>query len=857
MRQTRIVIYDLKPLQNGGDYSSLPDDIVFNQFETGDESGTSYGTFGGASERGYNAYSLEMPRIYKADYESLLTTTTRPMSEVIGTTLNQPNFATVYDMMWNYSKPKITKEELARLFYIYEISDYGNQAASFNNYDFMVKFFINGYKIRQDHIGLLRCYTSKKAFVLLDRAYLESYSLQDVFIGEEKKDANGNIIVSTTATAVIIPKTFRNTISEPADKVGVSTESGSIAVAKLESYLNDNMPSRSFVFDCDDNASSATLRRADGILQELLRTDRFELLYKESDSIYRRLSSKYYETICASKMADPAFSRVSDSTTENGDSVESVSRQTFSDDFDYYKYVYRSTYTVDMRFGTSDTLPSSAHSSGIWYAALLDVFRGIDITKLFICDRSRLRDYWNAENVSESDANYIGDKTICDYGAYDMSDLTIYGLIAKDGSTATGSVNRPFRYRLLSYGKDYYFSESGRIVCVDPTAYISYELIPAFNSRFHAKLAGAKAVENSSESSVNVGGMLESRNLYGGDMSLDNTMVEAYADGRLVKADPIGSAVGLKYLALLPDNAGSGNLAASLEAITSMGRFEIDYDIPVGYDGGVAVSEDSSTALYDENEDITAQWDPNEIINKIGLTVDPMETTEADSVDSNSAHDYPIYDGSDPQVLGILGDNEIYAAADHSIHSKSGTETIGPAADSTKYEVLSSDISAVTSSLKADIYESENNEALEDSFQAARINMSTVSLGGDEIGGNSAAEDYASIEFDEGEYPPQFVQIDIDPSGLDANCVVRVFETVVNDIDPASSETKFAFENYGFGQLRDIDGKKRLIYIPSLGLMGETIKIIIDKEESTAGFITNTKAIPFKCTIKTSRSVTS
>lgn len=69
----------------------------------------------------------------------------------------------------SYKVLKISRKDLFEDFYIYPIVDYGNQSMTKGILDFIPICFKDGKKIWQNHIGLIRAYASKKAYIIIDK----------------------------------------------------------------------------------------------------------------------------------------------------------------------------------------------------------------------------------------------------------------------------------------------------------------------------------------------------------------------------------------------------------------------------------------------------------------------------------------------------------------------------------------------------------------------------------------------------------------------------------------------------------------------------------------------------------------
>lgn len=88
-----------------------------------------------------------------------------------------PSFSEIYSMMQTFNSPKMTKKELFEKFWIIKIPDYGNQTHSLGVLDFVPSVYLHTsdfeadrYKrISNKNIGIIRSYTNKEAFLLLDK----------------------------------------------------------------------------------------------------------------------------------------------------------------------------------------------------------------------------------------------------------------------------------------------------------------------------------------------------------------------------------------------------------------------------------------------------------------------------------------------------------------------------------------------------------------------------------------------------------------------------------------------------------------------------------------------------------------
>ena len=90
-----------------------------------------------------------------------------------------PNFYNLWTVLSTDKSPKISKHELFNRFLVFKIPDYGNQTLSLGMLDFIPFCYYKGYKIGQDKIGMIRSFTTKEVYLLLDKADTENKILFD------------------------------------------------------------------------------------------------------------------------------------------------------------------------------------------------------------------------------------------------------------------------------------------------------------------------------------------------------------------------------------------------------------------------------------------------------------------------------------------------------------------------------------------------------------------------------------------------------------------------------------------------------------------------------------------------------
>lgn len=126
-------------------------------------SDTFYGTIGNS----YNlAYSIELPELLEKDRDN-----------------NKRNFVKLKSALNNLKSIKLSKHDVFKDFYVIKITDYSSTSRSIGSYEFLPLVFMkvgDGYeKIPQNRVGLIKNFTSKEAFIIIDRGTSE-YSFNDL-----------------------------------------------------------------------------------------------------------------------------------------------------------------------------------------------------------------------------------------------------------------------------------------------------------------------------------------------------------------------------------------------------------------------------------------------------------------------------------------------------------------------------------------------------------------------------------------------------------------------------------------------------------------------------------------------------
>ena len=115
----------------------------------------------------YNlAYSIELPELLEADKGN-----------------SNRNFVKLNNALNNLKSVKLSKHDLFKDFYVIKISDYSSTSRSIGSYEFLPLVFMkrgdNYEKIPQNRVGLIKNFTSKEAFIIIDRGKSE-YPFNDL-----------------------------------------------------------------------------------------------------------------------------------------------------------------------------------------------------------------------------------------------------------------------------------------------------------------------------------------------------------------------------------------------------------------------------------------------------------------------------------------------------------------------------------------------------------------------------------------------------------------------------------------------------------------------------------------------------
>lgn len=295
------------------------------------------------------------------------------------------SFSNVRSVMKELKFPTFAKDYLFNSFQIIKINDFGKQSLTDGMFDFIVKLFINGKKVPQENLGLIRRYSSKEAFVLLERA---------VYPDSIFDNANICYIVEpiTRGTNPLIGPLTRNSQTIKSWNI---TE----VIYKLTSHI----------IYSDDDAENYAYKLSD-LFFKVFNDDRFDILYNNI-----KINSRFFSSLFSVKFTDGLISMIKDSaiTAENTRTILS-SGQT-NGGFDYYKFLYETLYD-DNDAGYETNINNNLNTNVI---AMLNTlgFTENEAKNIKLFDRSALPDYYIITSAG---------KKLSDFHANNIYDIELY-----------------------------------------------------------------------------------------------------------------------------------------------------------------------------------------------------------------------------------------------------------------------------------------------------------------------------------------------------------------------------------------------------------------------------------------------
>lgn len=171
--------FEIKGLKLEKEYKSTFPVIIQLVQNTKESTATNfYGTIGDH----YNlAYSIELPDLLPNDNDN-----------------TNRNFVKLRNALNNLKSVKLSKHDLFKDFYVIKITDYSSTSRSIGSYEFLPLVFMkvgdNYEKIPQNRVGLIKNFTSKEAFIIIDKG-ASNYTFNDLANLTNITEANDDFIV--------------------------------------------------------------------------------------------------------------------------------------------------------------------------------------------------------------------------------------------------------------------------------------------------------------------------------------------------------------------------------------------------------------------------------------------------------------------------------------------------------------------------------------------------------------------------------------------------------------------------------------------------------------------------------------
>lgn len=199
--------FEIKGLKLEKEYKSTFPVIIQLVQNTKESTATNfYGTIGDH----YNlAYSIELPDLLPDDNKN-----------------TNRNFVKLRNALNNLKSVKLSKHDLFKDFYVIKITDYSSTSRSIGSYEFLPLVFMkvndNYEKIPQNRVGLIKNFTSKEAFIIIDKG-ASSYEFNNL---TNITEANDDFIVDIYFKR----RTIKNT--NPADKDKIYEDNYDVSSSK-------------------------------------------------------------------------------------------------------------------------------------------------------------------------------------------------------------------------------------------------------------------------------------------------------------------------------------------------------------------------------------------------------------------------------------------------------------------------------------------------------------------------------------------------------------------------------------------------------------------------------------------------
>lgn len=756
--------------KDNAEKAGLPLSIICNQYGINADNGSNDDTYVQAGTIGNLnlAYSIEIPNSGIRDI-------TPQTADPFMTT----NFASVKTTLNSYNMPIFARSFLINNFYIIKISDFGNQSLSFDSFDFFVKVYYEGRKIPQFRVGLIRRFTSKEAFILIDKRGLP---------GSVEKDKFSYVIEPITKDAPKDEKDERTTYKQ-------ITNNGD-RYFNLENYIS--FLEAQIIYANNSNTDSYKYNLSE-IIYDVLMDKRFEVYYKNGEN-YQKINSKYYASLFASKITKASDKNNTDIISDGDDltntnlSSSLVSFQTHHQhpstrdeelhicNFDYYKYLRDYLYDVKIFDNIDEEMRRTAT------IALAGIFNVPETTvkNFYILDRSTLPEYYLYE-VSGTDEVTL---KLTDIFATDITDFEVYYFPV--ANQATRYIEYGYRLPFASTLDDeeqadnsFTVNKSGEITIKLHSDLVSnyalIEIIPKHDNYSH--LVGYCSSEINSID--NIRGMLKTRHIFGFNFIKEKrNSIELYSSNDN----------GLILTKLTDTENDTGNFST----------FDLNISASEELDDSLSTIDENDTALANDSSEYSPITTGN---TELLLYTDPMLNLNNSIEDKTS--EYILYPND---VSNILTANELKFIRNSNGNAKNKftitygtniTEKAEKVDSETDYAGLAKSIETIRDTINS-IY--ENSKTVESNMNMIRDNLFSI-FSGNENEEKTLENSFShSIEYKNKNVP---VCIRLDFSGLKISnqdkSIINILEFQL-DTNNNKVITKYNFEQYKYTD--------KIVYVP-------------------------------------------
>lgn len=290
----------------------------------------------------------------------------------------------------SYKVLKISRKDLFEDFYIYPIVDYGNQSMTKGILDFIPICFKDGKKIWQNHIGLIRAYASKKAYIIIDKTTSFKNSDNENPVKLYENIGSINVLIK-----------FRS-YYDKGNKVSFDIDNN-------RNYLEDLSPK--FELDTTGNRYKGTFKV---LLSKLSKYNFEELCFIASDGYNNKYVLNNSELIKNIKLESIKIN--------NKDDNETVSRQDSSSNNDYYKKIMAFVYDR-IKTQKPDTTPPTYdeyHLPDVIYitVSIDNIFEDLDVNTIS-CQLSNVQSnlfVYNEDEFKKHNFTALNQFIIYEYG---------------------------------------------------------------------------------------------------------------------------------------------------------------------------------------------------------------------------------------------------------------------------------------------------------------------------------------------------------------------------------------------------------------------------------------------------------